>query len=790
MDLDTKWTKFKYSNFNKCLCVLFACLMLTQAVLSAIPAINYVMIFGREVFKTETKTVYDYNDLWDEIDSNIDEMFEEANYNFDREALYEYKDKVINDAVDQYLKESDEKGYTYKNAIREYGDFENNGDYHYIGANNLIYFDSYFNYEVSDGSSKYVFFEEKYFGEDEISVRRDFENQFWRNYGNVYGDETNPFTAEAVDIKNIKYYVEHKDGTIVTNVEDKDSIISNVDEIDYIILENNTVKYSENLEDRRFRCLDNKKTKNIVCAYISIDTTFKETDKFSVRYNNYLSVKDIDFDECIVETAIFALLTLLFMLFSIRLAGRKSNNRIETSWIDKLPNDIHLILSVALAGLSGWRFFVLALEENPYSFYGENLLKWTNIVLVALALATYLVVLEYLTSLARKIKSNENIFKNTFIYKFTKAFVKFSKKVWAKIKVSSKKLETYFEALSFMPKELNKKAIIYSILIILLNVFLSLIGCAFIFATDDVIIVMGLVVLLGLFIIDGYIINKVANYLKYLDMIITASKTGNALNVDVNLLPNSLKTLAEGLEKTNAELDIAIRKAVKDERTKTELITNVSHDLKTPLTSVINYIDLLKKCDIKDETAKKYMDVIDEKSIKLKRLIEDLIEASKVTTGNVTLNKTMINLYELAMQAVVEETSDIEKAGLSIIFEESSDEHIVFADGTKVYRVFENLLSNARKYSAPYSRIYAKVYSDDKYGYFEIKNVSKEALNITADELTERFVRGDKSRNQDGNGLGLSIAKELCRLNGGELIITIDGDLFKATVKLPKTKHN
>ncbi len=235
-----------------------------------------------------------------------------------------------------------------------------------------------------------------------------------------------------------------------------------------------------------------------------------------------------------------------------------------------------------------------------------------------------------------------------------------------------------------------------------------------------------------------------------------------------------------------SELQKAVIKAVRDERTKTELITNVSHDLKTPLTSVINYIDLLKQCDISDEKALEYMGVIDEKSIKLKRLIEDLIEASKVSGGNITLNKTKLNLNELATQAIVEEGSELEKRGLKLIFNESEQKVIVTADGTKIYRVLENLLSNACKYSAPDSRVYASVYSDGGYGYFEIKNISGEPLNISAEELTERFVRGDASRNRDGNGLGLSIAKDLCRLNDGELIITIDGDLFKAVVKLPK----
>ena len=180
------------------------------------------------------------------------------------------------------------------------------------------------------------------------------------------------------------------------------------------------------------------------------------------------------------------------------------------------------------------------------------------------------------------------------------------------------------------------------------------------------------------------------------------------------------------------------------------------------------------------------MGVIAEKSGKLKRLIEDLIEASKISSGNVTINKTKLNLNELAAQAIVEEASEFEKRDLQLIFEEPAQKHIAFADGTKIYRVLENLLSNAKKYSAPGSRIYARLYSGTDCEYFEIKNISKEQLNISAQELTERFVRGDKSRNEDGNGLGLSIATELCRLNGGELILSIDGDLFKATVKIPK----
>ena len=296
---------------------------------------------------------------------------------------------------------------------------------------------------------------------------------------------------------------------------------------------------------------------------------------------------------------------------------------------------------------------------------------------------------------------------------------------------------------------------------------------------------VGLFFMIVIFAVDAYCIYKAFKFMRALDKLIDCSAKNEPVDIDTAALPLCLKTLADALDRKNAQLQEAVIKAVKDERTKAELITNVSHDLKTPLTSVINYIDLLKKCEIKDETAVKYMSVIDEKANRLKRLIEDLIEASKVSTGNVVLNKTKINLNELATQAIVEYTDDFEKSDLELIFDESATKHIVFADGTKVYRVFENLLSNAKKYSARGSRVYARLYSQNGFGCFEIKNISKEALNISAEELTERFVRGDKSRTQEGNGLGLSIAKELCRLNGGQLVISIDGDLFKATVMLP-----
>ena len=229
----------------------------------------------------------------------------------------------------------------------------------------------------------------------------------------------------------------------------------------------------------------------------------------------------------------------------------------------------------------------------------------------------------------------------------------------------------------------------------------------------------------------------------------------------------------------------AVDEAIKGEHMKTELITNVSHDLKTPLTAIVNYVDLLKKCEISDETAREYIGVLEEKSERLKHLIEDLVEASKATTGNVKLNFVRVNLYELAMQAMGENADALEAAGLDVRLNQPEQEPILFADSQKTWRIIDNLISNVKKYALAGTRVYIEVGEENGAGVFAIKNVSREPLDVPIEQLTQRFVRGDASRSTEGSGLGLSIAQSLCELQSGTLEITMDGDLFKVTVRLP-----
>ena len=231
-----------------------------------------------------------------------------------------------------------------------------------------------------------------------------------------------------------------------------------------------------------------------------------------------------------------------------------------------------------------------------------------------------------------------------------------------------------------------------------------------------------------------------------------------------------------------SNLDLAIEDAVKSERLKTELITNVSHDLKTPLTSIINYSDLLSKENNSEEERKEYARIINEKSNKLKVLIEDLFEVSKATSNNIELNKQELDFNSLVQQSIGEWEDKIAEKNLEIISDLPEDKVMLNIDGQKFSRVLDNLFSNISKYALENSRVYVDLSEEDGVK-LTIKNISKYPLNISADELMERFTRGEKSRTTSGSGLGLSIASSFVRAHGASFEIDIDGDLFKVKIE-------
>ena len=255
--------------------------------------------------------------------------------------------------------------------------------------------------------------------------------------------------------------------------------------------------------------------------------------------------------------------------------------------------------------------------------------------------------------------------------------------------------------------------------------------------------------------------------------------------IDIQTLRGDFKAHAENLNNISLGMSKAVDARMKSERFKTELITNVSHDIKTPLTSIVNYVDLLKKEEITDEKLLKYISILDRQSARLKKLTEDLVEASKASTGNMTVNPVRTDLYELLQQSVGEYAQRFAENHLEAVIRSPEGEAAVLADGQLLWRVFDNLFSNICKYTQSETRVYIDIERAKQTFSVTIKNTSRYPLNITADELLERFVRGDISRATEGSGLGLSIAQSLTELQHGIFTLAIDGDLFKVTVALP-----
>ena len=256
--------------------------------------------------------------------------------------------------------------------------------------------------------------------------------------------------------------------------------------------------------------------------------------------------------------------------------------------------------------------------------------------------------------------------------------------------------------------------------------------------------------------------------------------------IDTRRMPYDLRLQAEDLNNISAGLSAAVDEKMKSERFKAELITNVSHDLKTPLTSIINYVDLLKTTAQTDPKAAEYIEVLDRKSQRLKKLTEDLVEASKASTGVLSVTREKIGMSQLIDQALGEWEEKLTDKKLTLVANLPEGETWVYADGRHLWRVIDNLLSNCAKYAMEGTRVYLDLERGKGQVALSVKNISREPLNVPAERLMERFVRGEESRSTEGSGLGLSIARSLTELQGGTFELAVDGDLFKSIVTLPQ----
>ncbi|MCC3870166.1 sensor histidine kinase [Terrisporobacter mayombei] len=365
----------------------------------------------------------------------------------------------------------------------------------------------------------------------------------------------------------------------------------------------------------------------------------------------------------------------------------------------------------------------------------------------------------------KQINSYDNkldFFKTTFVYRV----FNFSKKIL----VNTSKLTIS------MP--LSKRIVGLTIVCIVVNLFLMIIAIdsynPFIAIISSALTIGGL----------SYYVLKKLWYLSYIMDGTQRIKNGDIHHKLKLIGEDNFTTLADNINNIRDGLDKAIDNQLKSERMKSELITNVSHDLKTPLTSIINYVELIKKEEnISPEYLKDYVNVLDSKSRRLKILIEDLFEASKASSGNIELNMEKIDLIQLLRQSIGEMEEKLSEANLDLKISIPEDKAYVRADGRRLYRVLENLLINISKYSLPNTRVYIDIIEEDSKVKLTMKNISSYELNFDPEEIMERFKRADDSRNTEGSGLGLAIARDLVNLQGGTFSIDIDGDLFKSIVE-------
>ena len=513
--------------------------------------------------------------------------------------------------------------------------------------------------------------------------------------------------------------------------------------------------------------------------YIKINQPIVETDEFYTLSNNFNENSKLLTDELSVTTTIFSVLTIIGIIALVILSKPKYfEEKVKLTFNQRMFFIIQLCIFAffvvcAGAGIAGVVCVDFLPEAMIVSGGIEYLMTSNNIpqlVGIFLSIIVFFTInfINYIV-----VNKKANTLKERFIcYK--------SFKTLRKIAIKNKDLRKTV-------KQIEKKLLIIISIWLLVELLVFSLALSLLNAGEEA--GAFFIVLFILITIVGLIFTlKFFGQVKSLAIAVENMKNGNLdINLDSTKFVFPLKDFARNLNECRDSIEKAVGEALKGERLKTELITNVSHDLKTPLTSIINYVSLLKLCNIEGEDENKYLDILDEKSTKLKRLIEDLTEASKASSGNIKMIVDTVNLNELALQAVGENNDVLENVGLEIILSQKDNDLYVKADSQHTFRIFDNLFSNVKKYALTGTRVYVDVYKENDYGVFSVKNISKDKLNINPDEITERFVRGDNSRTTEGSGLGLSIARSFTELQNGIFEIKIDGDLFKVTIKLPIT---
>ncbi|WP_163248061.1 HAMP domain-containing sensor histidine kinase [Clostridium sporogenes] len=564
-----------------------------------------------------------------------------------------------------------------------------------------------------------------------------------------YNDYKN--IKKAIESKReIKYYIINR-GTkeVYTNLKPKTNIDS--------YIKNNSI-YSIIFPSQSGKIKNFSKTKDLFNSfnwegYIIITKDLNPNDYILKNYNYYNSIKDRLIKEVLIVMSSLIIGIFILILFKKRICLNSPILDKINKIYNNIPLDLKLFIFILYTAIMGSYLINTSFFYKPL---GIN--HFIVITLISIYIFYFIFNIKYAIELKKDKNKLLILCKGSLIYK----------------------LITIFKN-SNLNKNLKLKIIFIMVLSILLAAF-TLLGLLLGFYNN--ILIASIITILYIALLIRYLFKKA----DYLNEILKATKEITCGNLDYIIKEHKgdiLGKIAHNINNMKEGYKRSLEEQVKSERLKTELITNVSHDLKTPLTSIINYIDLLKKEDLSKDEVNAYISVLDRKSERLKFLIEDLFEASKMSSGSIELNIERIDVTALLKQALGEFQQKIKKSSLQLKFK-CNNKAYANLDGKKTWRVFENLINNIIKYSEPNTRVYIDLIQTDTKIIITMKNISHYEMNFTSDEIFERFKRGDKSRNTEGSGLGLAIAKSIVELQGGNLNINIDGDLFKVIIEFNK----
>lgn len=555
--------------------------------------------------------------------------------------------------------------------------------------------------------------------------------------GKAFTNITKTLSTDTIEelkdyIKSKTYFWNYENNTVNTNIEK-------------MTFEN--IAYDGYFEQIR---------KTDFAVYTSINN---ENSNEFYKYNLLYEIVSSKYQYASVNIAISSILLITMFIYTVASIGHKRETEgIYLNSLDEIPLEIVSIISGLLLTIE------IVLIQLPIKTIVNDMSISSRMIDTMIGLSFVIGFAMYATiaitgvTIVRRIKAKV-FWKNTCLNKFIK---------W---------IQKGANDLLFSSKITTVKVIVVFIIFIWIQ-FLLMIQCMANFVGGVICLLIFWAIVLKILLNR---INKINNLKSKIKDIYDGNK--NSTPLEVEEFNGELKEVAIQLNDIAGGLSNAIEEAMKSERLKTELITNVSHDIKTPLTSIINYIDLIKQENIKNKQVKEYLDVLDNKSQRLKKLTEDLIEASKVSSGNIKLNMEKLNVKELIKQVGGEFEDKFKDKGLEIIENLPKEDIYIEADSRYMFRVMENMYVNISKYALENSRIYVDIEKDDNIVKIVLKNISQDKLNISVDELMQRFVRGDSARTTEGSGLGISIAKSLTQIQNGKFNIYLDGDLFKVVIE-------